>query len=107
MVTRDDLADHVAHFQHRVIQEALNSATQIYFLRRAEEFEWAKPRLDDYHGQASNSELSRQWQRAQEAAQACRNRAAVALIQDEDPDVVVQVLAETWGPSEPRLRVVA
>lgn len=106
-MTHADLADHVAHFQHRVIQDALNQATRNYWLRRADEFEWAKPRLDDFHEEASNAELSRQWQRADETARACRNRAAMALIQDEDPDTVVQVLAEVWGPTEPHLRVVA
>lgn len=92
-----DLADYIANFQRRVLQDALNEATRSYWLRRAETFEDAKPRLGEFHGAAIPAELSRQWNRAHQTAEACRNRAAMALIQDEYPEMVVEALAEVWG----------
>jgi hypothetical protein len=66
------------HFQARVAQDAIQEATAAYWLRRAETFEWAKPRLDDFHGQATKAELSAAWKRCHASAEACRNRARVA-----------------------------
>lgn len=86
--------EYLAHFQRRVIQDALNEATRSYWLRRAESFEWAKPRLDDFHGTADNPNLSAQWRRADETATACRNRGEMALVQDEYPELVRDVLRE-------------
>lgn len=90
-----DLADHVDHFRYRVLQDALNEATRSYWLRRAETFEQAKPRLGEFHGQATKAELSARWRSLDEMAKACRNRAALALIQDEYPDDVRAALRET------------
>jgi len=53
------LVEHVAHFQHRVIREALLEATTAYWLRRAAEF--------DAVGTPT----------ADETAQACRNAATL------------------------------
>ncbi len=56
-----DLTEYVEHFRGRVMQDALTEATAAYWTRRAEQFE------------AVGNE------RCDEIAQACRNRAAVAL----------------------------
>lgn len=92
-----DLADYVAHFRYRVLQDALNEGTRTHWLRRAETFEQAKPRLGEFHGQATKAELSARWRSLDEMAKACRNRAAMALIQDEHPELVVDLLAEAQG----------
>lgn len=57
------LVEHVEHFQHRVIQDALQEATAAYWLRRAAQFD-AVPNA--------------------EVAEACRNRARVALLGGEE-----------------------
>jgi hypothetical protein len=56
-----DLESFVEHFRKRVFQDALSEATASYWLKRAKDF--------DAVGNA----------RCDEIAQACRNRAAVAL----------------------------
>lgn len=97
--------EYLAHFQNRVIQDALNEATRSYWLRRADTFEWAKPSIGEHHGgpvewfrsepsPAPADKLSAQWRRADETAKACRNRAAMALVQDEYPELVRAVLDE-------------
>lgn len=85
---RRDLDVHVEHFRARVLQDALNEATASYWLRRAEAFEAARPRIGDFHGQATPEHLRAKWDELTEIATACRNRAAVALWhEDIDPDV--------------------
>ena len=56
-----DLAEHLEHFRMRVFQDALNEATAAYWLKRAEQFD------------AVGND------RCDEVAQACRNRATLAL----------------------------
>lgn len=52
------------------------------WLARAEEFERCKPRPDQWHGNATREELSARWQRCDEIARACRNRATMCLSED-------------------------
>lgn len=47
------LADHVDHFQHRVLQDALTEATAVYWRRRADQWRQALPRPGDYLGTES------------------------------------------------------
>ena len=73
MSTRQ-LVEHVEHVQHRVVQEALATATAAYWNRRAEDFQRVgTPECD-------------------EVAEACRNRARVALDGD-----VAEFYADLWG----------
>jgi hypothetical protein len=56
-----NLVEHVEHFQHRVMQDALAEATAAHWEKRARDFDAVgTPEAD-------------------ETAQACRNRARVAL----------------------------
>lgn len=77
------LEEHVEHFRARVLQDALAEATSSYWLRRAATFEAV--------GNAACDEI----------AQACRNAAALALIQDSErgPDAVVCITCDT--PTSP------
>lgn len=61
----------------RVVVEAFNDATRVWWLRRAEEFEAAKYRAGDYPGRATVEELREQWRRCDDAARACRAKAEV------------------------------
>lgn len=61
-----------------VISDVLREGEAIYWLRRAQQFEDAKPRQGDFHGLATREELSAAWQRCNGLAEACRARAAVA-----------------------------
>jgi len=46
-------------------------------LRRADMFEWAKPKADDFRGRATAEELARADERCREVAEACRAHAAM------------------------------
>jgi hypothetical protein len=73
--------------QHRVIQDALSEATRAYWLRRAETFLAARPRPEDFHGNATTEDLRAQWHRLTAIADACRARAEVSLLDDLAPEV--------------------
>lgn len=75
------LADYVEHFRARVLQDALAEATSSYWLRRAEAFD-----------AVGNDEC-------RTIAQACRNKATLALLQDETPTHVMCPLCGT--PTSP------
>ena len=71
-----NLDDHLDHFGYRLLRDAMNEATAGYWLRRAEDFERARPRPGDYAGQATEVDIARRDARLREAAQACRAKAA-------------------------------
>ena len=87
MVTAAEIVEHIDQMGRRMIVDALLEAESAYWHRRAEAFEQAKPRLDDFHGQATHAELSAQWRAADATAQACRNRASLALVESWDTEV--------------------
>lgn len=94
------LVEFLDHMQHRVLQEALTTATANYWERRAESFEWAKPEPPKTVLSPQALELRReQWRRCDERARACRNAAefwrryGLELCDDE----VAEVLAEISG----------
>lgn len=76
------IVEHIDHFQRRVLQDALADGTAAYWRRRAETFEAARPRPTDYHGQATRADLAARDARCREAAEACRKRAGVSLVDD-------------------------
>ncbi|WP_193607139.1 hypothetical protein [Nocardioides lijunqiniae] len=76
--TNTDILADVERFTRRVILDALNDATRIWWLKRAEDFERAKPRPgDDFNGAATIEELRARWQWCHDTAQACRNKAVL------------------------------
>jgi hypothetical protein len=79
---RTSLGDHLAYFERRLLADAINTATGAYWLRRAKAFEDAKPRPDDYRGNATDADLRAAWTRCDAAAKACRARANVAPADD-------------------------
>lgn len=79
--------EYVEHFRARVLQDALNEGLSRHWLRRAEDFENARPRLDDFHGEATTDQLRAKWHELTLVANACRARAQVAPLDDIHPDV--------------------
>lgn len=74
------LADYLDHFRWRVLQDGLAEATATYWLKRADDFEQAKP-VEPAGGWATPAAAERarlQWKRCEETAQACRNAAEMA-----------------------------
>lgn len=76
-MTLADTITHLDHFQHRVVQDALKDAHPGYWLHRARIFENARPRPDDYTGNATPEDIAALDQRLAESAAACRARAQV------------------------------
>lgn len=70
-LTQDDLIRCAA------AADALRQAEARYWRARAEQFEWAKPRVDDFHGQTTTAELSARWNRLHQMREACLNKAAL------------------------------
>ena len=83
----EQAVDHLAHFQRRVIVDALLDAWGATWERRARALEAARPRPGDFHGRATREELREQWQRLTAAAQACRARAQVSPLDLVAPEV--------------------
>jgi hypothetical protein len=82
----EPLIDYAEHFRRRVVQDAFAEATAVYWLRRAEQFDHALPRPDDYIGQATAVEIEAQHARLAALAVACRHRAAMSLIEGGPDD---------------------
>ena len=78
-VPHDGMQDEpwISLFTRRVLADALLEASARYWERRAEVLEDAAPRLNEFHGRASRSELSASWQRCMADAARCRQHAAL------------------------------
>lgn len=76
----------------RLLQDALNEATSSYWAKRAADFENARPRLGDDHGQATPEQLRERWHRLTAIANACRARAELAPLPGIGPEV-----EQVWG----------
>lgn len=88
------LGEYLDHFQRRVLQDALAEATKAYWLRRAQDFEAAKP-VEPPEGFRDPEQARKQWKRCHAAAEACRHAAELAPFQDFL--AVDLVLDEQWG----------
>lgn len=86
-----DLTEHLEHFQRRVLQDALTEATAAYWLRRARDFDAARPQRGEFHGQADHAELDARDARAAATALACRRRASISLGAEADPDLAAEI----------------
>jgi hypothetical protein len=63
------------NFQRRLIQDACQEARADYWERRAEYFEWARPKPGDRTGRATPMQIAEQDRRMAAMAEACRQRA--------------------------------
>ncbi len=89
-----EIVAYVDHFRHRVIADALAEATSTYWLKRADDFEWARPSLADFPGDATLDQRRAKWRELTEVATACRNRAAVSLLQADGLAAEVDLVLE-------------
>lgn len=60
-----------------IVEDVMRTATAAWWRKRAEAFEWAKPRVGEYAGQSTVEDLRIAWRRCHDTAEACRQRAAV------------------------------
>lgn len=91
------LESYLAHFQWRVLQDALAQATADHWDRRATDLEHARPRRGDYHGQATPRDRALKHRQLTDAATACRNKATLLRDTGLDTDAqaaIAAVLAE-------------
>lgn len=86
------LAEYLDHFTKRMLQDALAEATAAFWLRRAEDFEAAKP-IAPPEGFRDPEAARERWRRCHETAKACRAAAEVVAAQDFVGDLE-RVLAE-------------
>lgn len=82
------------NWSRRVIQDALNESTRAFWLKRAEDFERAKPRPDEYHGNKTREQLRAQWLWCHETAQACRNKAVMVSLDDDAFDADLSAMLD-------------
>lgn len=73
--------DYLERFRVRVLQDALAEAEAATWDRRAETFEAARPRPDDFTGLATPDELLAREARLTAVARACRARAALIRLE--------------------------
>ncbi len=89
-----DLAEYVDNFRRRVLADAIQEASAIYWERRAEAFEAARPTPNEFHGNETREELRGRWLRLTEIAAACHAKARVSLRAEELSAEVDPVLEE-------------
>lgn len=93
------------HRYARVLQDSIASALSHQWLRRAEEFERAKPRPGDFRGRATDEQVAAQTARLTAKAEACRRRADVCELSDVEKSIVldfvqVALIAAKTVPAE-------
>lgn len=86
----------VDHYRRRFLEDMLCSASEVQMLRRAEVFDWASPRPDDFNGRATAADLAARAERCRGVAAAYRAKAAV-LRRYGLPDFIAAELGEVLG----------
>ena len=71
ILARIDTAEPI---RRRVVQDAMNDALACTWRRRAELFEWARPRPGDLNGNATAAEMAERDRLLAVQAKACRNK---------------------------------
>ena len=74
-------------FVGRLLQDVMADASRAQWLKRAEQFEAARPRLGEFYGQSSPEQLRERWLALTEVARACRARAEVCAPHEFARDV--------------------
>lgn len=66
------VADEADSIRRRFLEDAFTETLACQWRRRAESFEWARPKATDFNGQASEKELADRDARLASLARACR-----------------------------------
>jgi hypothetical protein len=93
-VSISQAVDNLTRLQRDVVIDALNDARRKWWLRRAQDFERAKPVPGEYHGRATREQLRARWLWCHETAQACRNKAALIEMCREDFDAEIAAILD-------------
>lgn len=78
-----DTTAHLNPFTWGVLADAYNTGRRLWWLKRARDFDAAKPLPGEYHGNATREELSRRWRWCDEVARACRAKAELVGVDEE------------------------
>ena len=78
----------------RVLQDVMSDASRIWWLKRALDFEQAKPRPGDFIGNSTPEGRQARWERLDSLARACRMKAEVADHPDDVAREIDNVLSE-------------
>lgn len=62
----------LSRYTVRMLEDAITEAMPWHWIRRAEDLENARPRVGDFHGQATREDLAERYARLAEQADACR-----------------------------------
>lgn len=88
----DDLDDYAQHFAGRVLADAITAANREQLLKRADDFDAAKPRPGDFTGQADPQTLREIWQRCEQKARALRSAATLGTATGGVADTLPAIL---------------
>lgn len=83
-----DAADHLAHFRARVLVGALLDGWSIHNERQALRWEASRPRPGDWLGRSSAADQRIRWNRMTAIAEAHRNRASIAPLEELGTDLL-------------------
>lgn len=70
-------------FTWGVLADAYNVGRRLWWLKRAQDFEAAKPLPGEFHGNETREQLSARWRWCDEVARACRAKAEMVGIDEE------------------------
>jgi hypothetical protein len=70
-------------FSWGVLADAYNVGHRLWWVRRARDFDNAKPLPGEYHGNATREQLSARWRWCDEVARACRAKAEMVGVDEE------------------------
>lgn len=70
-------------FTWSVLADAYNIGRRLWWLRRARDFENAKPLPGEFHGNATREQLSARWRWCDDVARACRAKAELVGMDEE------------------------
>lgn len=79
MMNLADLPEYVEHFRQRILQDALTEATAAYWVRRAWQYERARPQPGQFTGQATAQEIAALDADLATKALNCRRKARLML----------------------------
>lgn len=71
---------HLDHFAYRLMRDAMNEGTALYWRHRAKTFEWARPRPGDFVGLATPEDLAARDAALVELIDACHAKAAASVL---------------------------
>lgn len=78
-----DTTAHFDPFTWGVLADAFNVGRRLWWLKRARDFENAKPLPGEFHGSATREQLSARWCWCDEVARACRAKAEMVGVDEE------------------------